>query len=234
MQTEQDAAWNAAHEQIDAAMKAQYPDYPVIALERSFDEICEDSRIAVSDSDAAAWRIGDNAVEVLARFNELTLADYAREIGKPKGTVAEYRQMSAMYNPRLRSEIADQCPNITRSHMRKVLFMHDPDKARWAVEKASDRGWTVDQFGYILKRYKRLKGIGRAAPPKPVVQTFEVDNDFVIQPVAERRRYQDILAKHPDAITQIVVTWTPDARGRGHAVAAVRLAKVNRTLPKQK
>jgi hypothetical protein len=215
MQTEQDAAWNAAHEQIDAAMKAQYPDYPVIALERSFDEICEDSRIAVSDSDAAAWRIGDNAVEVLARFNALTLADYAREIGKPKGTIAEYRQMSAYFDQTARAELTDTCPNVTRSHMRKVLSIKDRAVGRAFVEHCSLRSWTVDQFGYILKRYKRLKGIGRAAPPKPVTATFEAGydrNGIYLTTTEDGYALERLMIDHPAATLQIVVTWTPDAR----------------------
>lgn len=142
---------------------------------RSYEEICEDSRIAVQTGDDAGWRIGDNAVEVTQRYGDHTLADYAREIGKPKSTVYESAQMSQFWLPQVRTELKEDCPNVTRSHMRKVLFMHDPDKARWAVEKCSERGWTVDQFGYILKRYKQLKGIGKPSAARERSATFEAE-----------------------------------------------------------
>ena len=152
-------------------------DMPILAQTtgtRTYEEICEDSRIAVQTSDDAGWHIGDNAIEITQRYGNHTLADYAREIGKPKSTVYEAASMSNYWTTQVRTELAEECPNVTRSHMRKVLFMHDPDKARWAVEKCSERGWTVDQFGYILKRYKSLKGIkGKPDTPQTVRVTFE-------------------------------------------------------------
>src|SRR5690554_5270033 len=119
-------------------------------LTRTFEELCEAGRLATADGDAANWLIGDLACEIATTYAEHTLADFAREIGKPKGTVYEARQMSAFYGS-ARAEIVAEYPNITRSHMRKCLPLRDIELARFALDKACTRGCTMDQFGYILK-----------------------------------------------------------------------------------
>ena len=195
-------------------------DMPILAQTtgmRSYEELCESSRILARHGDHALWRIGDNAIEVVDRFGTVTLADYAREIGKPKGTVYEAHSMAVMYNPQVRSEIEDECPNITRSHMRKCLSLHDPDKARSFVEHASMRGWTVDQFGLIMKRYRTLKGIGKPAAPRPVTETFYVTlhsglGEGVTILVPDHERLWETVVQHPGAVVTVSVTWTP---GRG-------------------
>lgn len=177
---------------------------------RTFDEICEESRTYVDVSDVAAWKIGDNAVEVLERYSDKTLTDYAMEIRKPKGTIAEYRSMSAYFDETARAEIFKTCPNISRSHMRKVLSIKDHALGRWAVEKCSARGWTVDQFGYILKRYKSLKGIGN--PPRSTVTrvefeaTWDIANglDTVIE-VGDA--IDNLMRIHPDATITVTVEY---------------------------
>ncbi len=188
---------------------------------RSYEEICEESRIAVGTADDAAWRIGDNAVEVMARYNEVTLADYAMEIGKPKGTVAEYRQMSAYFDEDARAELSEICPNITRSHMRKVLSIKDKALGRSFVEHASMRGWTVDQFGLIMKRYRAMKGIGHPRPPKapePVRVEFEatfVDSyeKSVVLLLPEIAQFVDAIRRNPTRITVTVTYAAPSAPG---------------------
>ncbi len=181
---------------------------------RSFDEICEDSRTYVDVSDVAAWRIGDNAIEVLERYSDKTLADYAMEIRKPKGTIGEYRKMSAYFDKATRDELYATCPGISRSHMRKVLSIKDKVLGRSFVENAAKRGWTVDRFGYILKRYKQIKGIGTPPKPKPVRETFEAtilfpEHDILLEHFDWLKVEQ--LVKEHAATVQIVVTWTPDA-----------------------
>jgi hypothetical protein len=141
-------------------------------LIRSYEELCDHARERAAVGDDALWDVGDDACEVETSYGEHNLDDFARNIGKPKGSVREYRQMSKFWTKSERAEILGDCPNVTRSHMRKAMPLKDPVKARWAVEKCSERGWTVDQFGYILHRYRRLKGDAVTKPVPPVRTSF--------------------------------------------------------------
>ncbi len=150
--------------ELTAPAVAAPPDEP-----RSYEEICEHSKSLGKVGDEAAWLLGDDALEVETRYGERSLDEFAMDIGKAKGTVREYRGMSGFWTPEVRAEIRENCPNVTRSHMRKALPLHNIDKAVWAVKKCGERGWTVDQFGYILKRYRQLTGVGSTPRDKPVL-----------------------------------------------------------------
>lgn len=190
---------------------------------RSYEEICEDSRISVGNGDDAAWKIGDNAVEIWLRWGDpnkepdevetdASLADYAREIGIGKSTVHERKQMAEFWPLHVRTELKETCPNITRSHMRKTLPLHDLETAKWAVEKCSERGWTVDQFGYILHRYRRLKG-----DVQPKEKPVEPIADLVTTYANSASDVATAIAAHCDELEQryrIVVYAIDEATGR--------------------
>lgn len=178
-------------------------------MTRTYEELCEAGRLAVGSGDAASWLIGDLACEIVTTYSEHTLADFAREIGKPKGTVYEARQMSGFWDPSARAEICDEYPNLTRSHLRKCLPLKDIALARFALDKCSTRGWTVDQFGYILKRYRHMTGITprptpRASAPEPLA-TFEaqarkgITNAYVWMAPDDAKTLEDVCRAHPGA-----------------------------------
>lgn len=179
---------------------------------RSYMEICEHARMVGNVGDEAAWLVGDDACEVETRYGEHSLDEFARDIKKAKTSVYEYRRMSAFYQPSARAEIREMFPNVTRSHMRKCLPLKDFDRAMFALDKCSVRDWSVDQFGYILHRWRRLRGdVGRPVTPPPMQsETFEATAQETGPDVrvADWFSFRECLRSHPAATVSVVVTWT--------------------------
>lgn len=183
---------------------------------RSYMEICEHARMVGNVGDEAAWLVGDDACEVETRYGEHSLDEFARDIKKAKTSVYEYRRMSAFYQPSARAEIREMFPNVTRSHMRKCLPLKDLDRAMFALDKCSVRDWSVDQFGYILHRWRRLRGdVGRPVAPPPQSATFEAngyrlygkDLATVFVKPEDAIAFRNAVG-HEYATVSVVVTWT--------------------------
>lgn len=98
------------------------------------------------------WRQGDLAMLIDKRYGDDRLGSYAKAINVPIRTIRHRRQMSRFYENGTRYRFA----NAHYAHYREAMRLETPERALWALEKASQRGWTIERMGMILSRY--LKG----------------------------------------------------------------------------
>lgn len=94
------------------------------------------------------WRQGDISTRLEKSYGENVLAKYAGEINVNTSTLRQRRNMSNFFPSNSRA-VGD---NLGYTHYREGMKLGSLDKAIWALEKCSAKGWPVWKFAQLLNR----------------------------------------------------------------------------------
>lgn len=157
------------------------------------------------------WHQGDLAGLVEKRYRDDRLGSFAKAINTPVSTIKQRREMSAFYKKDTRYLFA----NLGYTHYRDAKRLGDVDKALWALEKASIRGWTTERMGMIISRY--LKGYKPNAPAKLA------DTEI---PIYAIRGNMVTFAFSPEVVIRLIDQWRAKRRVR----VAIHEVKVDESV----
>lgn len=133
----------------------------------TYEEICEWGRTAAANIDQGRWLIGDLALEVDKRYGKNTVADFAKQINVPVNRVKEYRTTCKFWQNSVRTDILDNNPVITYTHMRKAMRFKDVSIARRFIDECAGNAWTVERAGIEIKAR-----LGEPVPPMNVLNVI--------------------------------------------------------------
>lgn len=120
----------------------------MVTVERLWEVVCEEGRVARRELDRYRWLIGDLALEVETAWGEARVAEFAREINLAKQTVYRYRQMSAFYSVSARRQMLEEYDGdvITHTHYREAMKAGDLETALDMIELAASNCWSTDEL----------------------------------------------------------------------------------------
>lgn len=172
---------------------------------------------AAADIDRGKWTIGDDAVDINAkygRYNGHVLADYAKGINLPVDRVAEYHGVCKFFPKSARAEYLESNPAITYTHLRDAKRLKDYGKAMAFLDQCSAEAWSVEKARIELQRT-----LGKPVPP--IRKTFDVQtvrqagNGLVLLCVREADLVRQMITDHNEAALTLVVSYEPPASADG-------------------
>ena len=125
--------------------------------ELDYEQLCELGRKARRRIDSGRWFLGDLALEVVNRFGETTLEDFAKQTNTARQSMYAYRQVAAFYPRSRRVEFIRTTSNVTYTHFRHAMRLGDEDTAYGFLEEVAANNWTTDEAAYRL--IERLTGV---------------------------------------------------------------------------
>jgi len=115
----------------------------------TYESLCDEGRTAVEELDRNKWRIGDLASKATRLHANVSVDDYAREINLHAKTLYEYRRVAEYYPVSARTEFLSGT-NISWSHFKDAVRLHDLTLSLQWLRRVSDEGWPCDEASVQL------------------------------------------------------------------------------------
>lgn len=116
-----------------------------------YEGLCEHSRQAATNIDNGKYDIGDDALQCVTLWGEVSLRDFARDINRAYSSVSEYRQVCAFWTKSARAELSITHQMITYTHLR--LAMKLGERAREFIDYCNDEPITTDAAYRLCKQW---------------------------------------------------------------------------------